>query len=64
MGSRFTRKGPSAMFNRHTLTHASLAAVHAILAVILLLEGSLAHAICVAVTAVLHGLVCRLPHAK
>jgi hypothetical protein len=52
------------MFNRHTLTHASLAAVHAILAVILLLEGSLAHAICVAVTAVLHGLVCRLPHAK
>lgn len=46
------------MIDRHTLTHAMLAIVHAVLAVILYLEASALHAVCVALVALLYLILC------
>jgi hypothetical protein len=49
------------MFDRHHLAHAALAAVYATSAVILTLEGAVAHAICALAAALIYAVLCRRP---
>lgn len=49
------------MFTHHTVTHAGLALVHAVLAFILFVEASLVHAACVGIAACLYAGLCWRP---